>query len=84
MEKNTPILLDDYFDQFIHKQIELGRYSSENEVIQAGLRLLEQQEKGRQKLQKTLIEGEESGVISNFDREGFLEDLHQSYRNEKL
>lgn len=44
MKKNTSISLGDYFDQFVLRLLREGRYKNANEVIQAGLRLLEEEE----------------------------------------
>jgi antitoxin ParD1/3/4 len=39
------INLTDHYDQFVADQINVGRYKNASEVLRAGLRLLEQQEK---------------------------------------
>ncbi|MCY1517280.1 putative addiction module antidote protein [compost metagenome] len=44
MAKNTSILLGDYFDRFITKQIQTGKYSSASEVVRAALRMFEHSE----------------------------------------
>jgi putative addiction module CopG family antidote len=44
MKKNTSFSLGDYFDQFVQRLLREGRYKNANEVIQAGLRLLEVEE----------------------------------------
>jgi len=44
MAKNTSILLGDYFDNFISKQIKSGKYSSASEVVRAALRMFENEE----------------------------------------
>ncbi|MEN9973501.1 MAG: hypothetical protein RIS20_1848 [Bacteroidota bacterium] len=43
MKKNITISLGDYFDQFVQRLVCEGRYKNTNEVIQAGLRLLEEE-----------------------------------------
>ncbi len=53
--------LGDHFDAFVGQQIEAGRYASAEEVVRAGLRLLEEREARLQVLRRALIEGEESG-----------------------
>ncbi len=37
------INLTDHYDQFVEKQVEVGKYQNASEVLRAGLRLLEQQ-----------------------------------------
>ncbi len=44
MSKNTSVLLGDYFNHFIRRQIKSGKYSSVSEVIRTALRLLEFEE----------------------------------------
>ncbi len=42
--KSTSVTLGKHFDKFIADQINAGRYDSTNEVIRAGLHLLEERE----------------------------------------
>lgn len=44
----TSVALTPYFEAFIREQIESGRYNNTSEVIRAGLRALEVQEKQRE------------------------------------
>ena len=66
MTKNTSITLGDHLDKFIGGQIGTGRYGSASEVVRAGLRLLEERETKMQALRAALIEGEQSGVATEF------------------
>ena len=77
MNKNTPILPGDYFDNFISQQIKTGKYNSASEVIRAALRMFEYEESKKIELTKELIKGEKSGFIENFDRKKLLKRLHQ-------
>jgi len=47
--------------------------------VRAGLRLLESQETKLAALRAALIEGEESGVIENFDFDEFLTELNNEH-----
>ena len=82
MAKNTSILLGEYFDNFIRRQIKSGKYSSASEVVRAALRLFEFEESKKAELIKELKEGEKSGFIKDFDRETFLTNLHQKHLTE--
>jgi antitoxin ParD1/3/4 len=76
MPKNTSLLLGDYFDNFIKKQVNSGKFSSASEVMRAALRLFEFEESKKTQLQKELKKGEESGFVKRFSREKFLREIH--------
>jgi antitoxin ParD1/3/4 len=84
MPKNTSILLGDYFDNFINSQVKTGRFSSASEVVRAALRMFEQEETKKEELIKELKKGEKSGFAKDFNRESFLNNLHQKYPNNEL
>ncbi|HRE52114.1 MAG TPA: type II toxin-antitoxin system ParD family antitoxin [Flavitalea sp.] len=77
MAKNTSILLGDYFDNFISKQIKTGKYASASEVMRAALRMFEYEESKKAELIDELKKGEKSGYLKNFNRETFLKRLRQ-------
>ena len=78
MSKTTPVVLDDHFTAFVAASVDQGRYASVSEVVQAGLELLERENK-RQALREALIEAEESGPAMPFDSQAFLADIHAKY-----
>ena len=82
MAKNTSILLGEYFDSFITRQIKTGRYSSASEVVRAALRMFEHEESKKAELIKELKKGEKSGFVENFDRKNLLKKLHQNHLTE--
>jgi antitoxin ParD1/3/4 len=82
MAKNTSILLGDYFDSFISRQIKTGKYSSASEVVRAALRMFEHEESKKEELIKELKKGEKSGFVENFDRNKLLKQLHQKHLTE--
>lgn len=79
MAKNTSILLGEYFDSFINKQVKSGKFSSASEVVRAALRMFEYTETKKAELVKELKRGENSGFVSDFDKKQFLENLHQKH-----
>jgi antitoxin ParD1/3/4 len=83
MAKNTSISLGDYFEKYINKQVNSGKFSSASEVIKAALRLFEFEEGKKSQLIKELKKGERSGFVSGFNREDFLNELHQRHSIEK-
>jgi antitoxin ParD1/3/4 len=44
VRKNTSVTIGDHFAAFIERLVEQGRYHSASEVVEAGLRLLQEQE----------------------------------------
>ncbi len=82
MGKNTSIALGNHFEKFISATVGTGRYNSASEVIRAALRLLEEQEEQKNILTKALIDGEESGLVENFDPQLLLEELHSKHNIE--
>jgi antitoxin ParD1/3/4 len=84
MAKNTSILLGDYFDKFIHSQVQSGRYSSASEVIRAALRMFENEENKKKELVQALKVGEESGFNEDFDKNEFMKSLHLKYKTNEI
>jgi len=80
--KNTSVVLGAYFENFISSTIQSGRYSNASEVIRAGLRLLEENEKRIQRLSAAIEEGEQSGICENFNAENHLKELKKLHRND--
>jgi antitoxin ParD1/3/4 len=74
MSKNTSITLGQHFDGFIAQQITEGRFASASEVVRAGLRLLEDNEKKITVLRLLLEEGEQSGT-AEYSYESLMNEL---------
>jgi antitoxin ParD1/3/4 len=79
MAKNTSVLLGDYFENFINQQLKSGKFASASEVIRAALRMFEHEETKKTELINELKKGEKSGFIKEFDRESFINTLHQKH-----
>ena len=79
MSKNTSISLGDHFEGFILNNIGSGRYHSASEVIRAGLRLLEHEEKKIEVLNEALELGERSGYVKDFNAKKQLDELHKKH-----
>lgn len=75
MGRNTSVSLGDYFEDFVEERITQGRYKNASEVIRAGLRLLEEEEKKVELLKYAIQEGIESGVATDFNPKKHLEAL---------
>jgi antitoxin ParD1/3/4 len=79
MAKNTSILLGEYFEEFIARQVKSGRFSSASEVVRTALRLFEREESKKKTLVNELKKGEKSGFIKNFDWDEFKAELHKKH-----
>ena len=44
MARNTSILIGEYYESFINRQIATGKYNSVSEVVRTALRYFEQEE----------------------------------------
>ena len=76
MQKSTTITLPEHQLTFVEGQLAEGLYASPSEVVQAGLRLLEEQEARLEQVRAALIEGERSGPGRPFDEQAFLARMH--------
>jgi antitoxin ParD1/3/4 len=72
MAKHTSIVLDDHAQDFVEKQVRSGNFESVDEVLRAGLELLEQNEGNLAALRSALEAGEASGPPVEFDFDEFL------------
>ena len=66
----TSVALGSHFEEFVRKQLESGRFNNISEVVRAGLRLLEDEEKLRQLRHRELrtaihegIDSEDAGAV---------------------
>lgn len=79
--KTTSVALGAYFENFIRTKIEQGRYNNASEVIRAGLRLLEENEKDLQELKMAIDDGMNSGVATDFNPQDHLNSLKEKRSN---
>lgn len=79
MNKPVHVTIGEPFDSFIDSQVESGRFKSAEAVVEAGLRLLEEQQAKIDRLREALIEGEQSGEPRPFDREAFLARMRERH-----
>lgn len=79
MNKPVHVTIGEPFDSFIDSQVESGRFKSAEAVVEAGLRLLEEEQAKIERLREALIEGERSGEPRPFDREAFLARMRERH-----
>jgi antitoxin ParD1/3/4 len=75
MGKHTSGPLSDYFEKFIASEIASGRFGNTSEVVRAGLRLLELEEKKFEALRAAIDEGLNSPESEDVDGEQFMAEL---------
>jgi antitoxin ParD1/3/4 len=83
MNKPTTIQLPEHQAVFVEAQVAEGHYGSPSEVVQAGLRLLEEQEAKLASLREALEEGEQSPFVEAFDPEAFLRRMRAEHAGGK-
>lgn len=69
---SPPSKLARHFEVFIEDELAAGHYQSREDVIEAGLRLLEEREAKIRALRAAIEEGEASGPAEPFDLDEFL------------
>lgn len=79
--KTTSVALGPYFENFIASTIQTGRYNNASEVIRAGLRMLEENERKLLELKAAIEDGENSGRYEGFDAEAHLKSLKAAHKN---
>lgn len=69
----TSVALGSHFEEFIREQLDSGRFNNASEVVRAGLRLLEDEEKLRQIRRAELKAAIQAGIDSG--DAGAIEDV---------
>jgi len=72
MNKPVQVTVSDQAASFVSREVESGRFETADEVVEAGLRMLEEEQMKIERLRELLIEGENSGPARYVDREEFL------------
>ncbi|MFM2392123.1 MAG: hypothetical protein RLZZ546_100 [Bacteroidota bacterium] len=80
MSKNTSIILGEYYEDMIKKEMENGKYSSASEMIREGLRLLDERSKKIEAINKALVIGEESGKPLEYNYNAFLKKMAKKHK----
>jgi antitoxin ParD1/3/4 len=88
MSRTTSVRLNEHFAAFVERETASGRYASAEEVVEAGLALLEERDDEldrldfgpapvwtREALEEAIREGEESGIAEDFEFKQLYADL---------
>ena len=79
MARTVTVSLGPHYEEFIRQNIAGGRYNNASEVIRAALRRLEEDETRLAAIRAALNEGEESGIVEDFDPQVFLNRLNAKH-----
>ena len=79
MARTVTVSLGPHYEEFIRHSIDAGRYNNASEVVRAALRRLEEYELRLAAIRAALIEGEESGIVEDFDPQEFVKRLNAEY-----
>ncbi|MBO0140450.1 type II toxin-antitoxin system ParD family antitoxin [Agrobacterium sp. Ap1] len=80
MNKPVQVTVSDQAASFVSRELESGRFDTVDEVIEAGLRLLEEEQMKIERLRELLIEGENSGDTVPFDPEALMASVRESWQ----
>ena len=80
MGKNTSVILGEYYEELIKKEMSLGTYASASEMIREGLRLLDERKQRIQAINNALDTGEKSGEPLSYDHDAFLKKMAAKYK----
>ena len=69
----TSVALGSHFEEFVKKQLESGRFNNVSEIVRAGLRLLEDEEKLREIRHREFKAAIQEGIDS--EDAGSIEDV---------
>lgn len=81
MNKPVQVTITDPYDSFIDAQLESGEFTSAKEVVEAGLRLLKEEQARVEWLRQALIEGENSGPSVPFDPEDLMMSVRERWKS---
>jgi len=81
--RNTSISLGSHFESCIESTVSKGCFSNANQVVRAGLRLLEEENRITV-LRNAIQEGIDSGRAENFDPKKQLERLKSGKKNDPI
>lgn len=79
MNKPVQVTVSDQAASFLSRELESGRFDTVDEVVEAGLRMLEDEQLKIERLRELLIESENSGPAEPFDREALMASVRASW-----
>lgn len=80
MNKPVQVTVSDQAARFVSRELESGRFETVDEVVEAGLRMLEEEQMKIERLRELLIEGENSGDTVPFDPEALMASVREAWQ----
>jgi antitoxin ParD1/3/4 len=84
MNKPVQVTVSDQAATFVSREVESGRFATADDVVEAGLRMLEEEQMKIERLRELLIEGENSGPARYVDQDEFLSRMRRNMGDEGL
>ncbi len=79
MNKPVQVTVSDQAASFVSRELESGRFETVDEVVEAGLRMLEEEQMKIERLRDLLVEGENSGPARYVDQDEFLSRMREKH-----
>ena len=79
MNKPVQVTIAEPYDSFVESQLESGAFKSAEDVVEAGLKLLKEEQARIEWLRNALVEGENSGPARPVDRQEFKARMREKY-----
>jgi antitoxin ParD1/3/4 len=81
MNKPVQVTIAEPYDSFVESQLESGAFKSAEDVVEAGLKLLQEEQARIAWLRNALIEGENSGPSVPFDPEDLMDSVRERWKS---
>lgn len=81
MNKPVQVTIAEPYDSFVESQLESGVFKSAEDVVEAGLKLLKEEQARIEWLRNALIEGENSGPSVPFDPEDLMDSVRERWKS---
>ncbi len=81
MNKPVQVTIAEPYDSFVEAQLESGAFKSAEDVVEAGLKLLKEEQARIEWLRNALIEGEKSGPSVPFDPEDLMDSVRERWKS---
>lgn len=81
MNKPVQVTIAEPYESFVESQLESGAFKSAEDVVEAGLKLLKEEQARVEWLRNALIEGENSGPSVPFDPEDLMDSVRERWKS---